>query len=154
ILCFTPLNAYVAGTSRLAYALARAGDLPARLAALSGRHVPHRAILALAASTLAALGLTYVLGLRLADLLPFSTSAFLATYILSMASGVPLLPRRASALAAVGLVACLIVLAFAGTHVLSLAAVPFAALRYRRPSSPAGQGQASRSRGPPRTEAV
>src|SRR5205807_852015 len=67
ILCFTPLNAYVAGTSRLAYALARAGDLPARLASLNDRHVPQRAILALGASTLAALGLTYVLGLRLAD---------------------------------------------------------------------------------------
>src|SRR5205823_5645829 len=65
ILCFTPLNAYVAGTSRLAYALARAGDLPARLASLNGRDVPQRAILALGASTLAALGLTYVLGLRL-----------------------------------------------------------------------------------------
>ena len=154
ILCFTPLNAYVAGTSRLAYALARAGDLPARLASLNDRHVPQRAILALGASTLAALGLTYVLGLRLADLLPFSTSAFLATYILSMAAGVRLLRGRASTLAAVGLVACLIVLAFAGTHVLWIAAVSFAALLYRRPSSSAGQDKVSRETGATLAEEV
>src|SRR5437870_1976913 len=106
------------------------------------------------AITLAALGLTYVLGLRLADLLPFSTSAFLATYILSMAAGVRLLRGRASTLAAVGLVACLIVLAFAGTHVLWIAAVSFAALLYRRPSSSAGQDKVSRETGAPLTEEV
>lgn len=134
ILCFTPLNAYVAGTSRLAYALARSRDLPIDLASLSSRHVPQRAILALGGSTLAALGLTYVFGLRLADLLPISTSAFLATYILSMAAGVRLLRGREATLAAVGLVACLIVLAFAGAHLLWIAAVSLAALLYRRPS--------------------
>jgi amino acid efflux transporter len=136
ILCFTPLNAYVAGLSRLAYALAGSGDLPSYFSSLSARaHVPHRAIVALFIGTLAALGATYVLGLRMADLLPFSTSAFLATYILSMAAGVRLLRGGEAVLALVGLVACLTVLAFAGAHLLWIAAVSTAALLYRRPRS-------------------
>ena len=71
-----------------------------------------------------------------------------------MAAGVRLLRGRASTLAAVGLVACLIVLAFAGTHVLWIAAVSFAALLYRRPSSSAGQDKVSRETGAPLTEEV
>ena len=135
ILCFTPLNAYVAGTSRLAYALARSGDLPAWLGALSTRaRVPHRAIAALASTSFCALGATYVLGLRLADLLPLSTTAFLATYILSMAAGIRLLRGGAAVLAGVGLVACLAVLFFAGAHVVWIAVVSAAALLYRRSS--------------------
>lgn len=133
ILCFTPLNAYVAGTSRLVYALAGSGDLPEWLDSLSASaRVPQRAILALATLTLGSLAVTYVLGLRLADLLPFSTSAFLATYVLSMAAGVRLLRGREAALALIGLVACVVVLFFTGAHLVWIAAVSAAALLYRQ----------------------
>jgi amino acid efflux transporter len=133
ILCFTPLNAYVAGTSRLAFALAGSGDLPAWLDVLSAKaRVPHRAILALGALSLSSLAATYVLGLRPSDLLPFSTSAFLATYVLSMAAGVRLLRGREALLAAVGLVACVGVLFFTGAHLLWIASVFAVAVLYRR----------------------
>src|SRR3989442_11915115 len=92
-LCFTPLNAYVAGTSRLAYSLARSGDLPDWLGALHPRTgVPHRALLAQGVACLLALAITYAAAPRSADLLPLSTSSFIATYVLSIAAAVRLLP--------------------------------------------------------------
>jgi len=131
LLCFTPLNAYVAGLSRLAYALARSGDLPAWVGALHPwTGVPHRALGALGVACLIALGATYAADLHGADLLPISTSSFIATYVLSMAAAVRLLRGADAVLAAVGLVACVIVLAFVGALVAWLVAVAVAASLY------------------------
>jgi amino acid efflux transporter len=91
VLVFTPLNAYVAGTSRLAYALARSGDLPQWVAALHPTtKVPHRALIALGLASLAALAVAYFRNIQMGQLLPLSTSSFLATYVLSMAAAVRL----------------------------------------------------------------
>lgn len=131
VLAFTPLNAYVAGTSRLAYALARSGDLPSWAGALHPRSkVPHRALIGLGVACVAATTLTYASGIRSADLLPLSTSSFIATYVLSMAAAVRLLSGKDAVLAAVGLVACLVVLAFVGALLAWLVAVSLAAALY------------------------
>jgi amino acid efflux transporter len=131
VLAFTPLNAYVAGTSRLAYSLARSGDLPSWVGALHPRtRVPHHALAGLAIACLAATALTYAGGIRTADLLPLSTSSFVATYVLSMAAAARLLRGRESLLAAVGLVACLVVSAFVGELLAWLLVVSLAAALY------------------------
>jgi len=131
VLAFTPLNAYVAGTSRLAYALARSGDLPSWVGELHPRSkVPHHALIGLGVACLAATTLTYAGGIRSADLLPLSTSSFIATYVLSMAAAVRLLSGKDAVLAAVGLVACLVVLAFVGALLAWLVAVSLAAALY------------------------
>ena len=141
LLCFIPVNAYVAGTSRLVHALAARRQLPPPLAALSASGTPRRAILALAGASACALAAAYLGRLDAADLLPVSTSSFLATYVLSMAAAAKLLrpPLRYAAL--VSLAACLAVLWFVGPLVLWLGAVAAAALLYqwlanRRPAAP------------------
>ncbi len=131
VLAFTPLNAYVAGTSRLAYALACSGDLPSWAARLHPTtRVPHRVLAVLGGACLAALVVAYAADLGIARLLPISTSSFLATYVLSMAAAVRLLDGRAAWLAAISLVACVTVLAFVGALVVWLLAVSAAALVY------------------------
>jgi amino acid efflux transporter len=133
VLCLTPLNAYTAGISRLAYSLARSRDLPVWLAALHPRtRVPHRALGVFGIACLVALGTSHAFGLRSADLLALSTSSFIATYVLSMAAAVRLLRSHERVIAVVGLAACAIVLAFVGALVLWLAAVAIAAIVYRR----------------------
>lgn len=131
ILAFTPLNAYLAGMSRLAYAQARSGDLPRWAARLHPvTQVPHRILAVLAAGSFAALAIAYVAELGIADLLPLSTSSFLATYVLSMAAAVRLLDGRAAWMARIALTACIGVLAFAGIQIVWLIAVMLAAVIY------------------------
>lgn len=65
-------------------------------------------------------------------MLPFSTSSFLATYVLSMAAAVKLLRPPMSGLAALSLVACVGMLAFVGPLLGWIAAVTLAALLYQR----------------------
>lgn len=140
VLAFTPLNAYVAGMSRLAYAMARSGDLPGWAARLHpATQVPHRILLVLGAACLAALGVAYVADLGIAELLPISTSSFLATYVLSMTAAVRLLDGGARVLAVISLVACVAVLAFAGALALWLVGVAAVALAYGAWTARAGQ---------------
>ncbi len=84
----------------------------------------------LAAGSFAALAIAYVAELGIADLLPLSTSSFLATYVLSMAAAVRLLDGRATWMARVALAACIGVLAFAGIQIVWLIAVMLAAVIY------------------------
>ena len=77
---FPVANAYTAGLSRLAAALARRRALPAWLGPLDERGVPRRALAALAVIGLGALVVAYFTDLRIADLLAPSNSAFIATY--------------------------------------------------------------------------
>ncbi len=130
VLAFTPLNAYVAGTSRLAYALARSGDLPHWAAKLHPTSkVPHRALVVLGGACLVALAWAYFRNLQIAQLLPLSTSSFVATYVLSMAAAVRLLKGKEAALAAISLAGCLVGLAFVGALALWLLGVSVAARR-------------------------
>jgi amino acid efflux transporter len=146
VLTFLPLNAYVAGMSRLVYALAQGGDLPLWAGALHRRtKVPHRALLVMGALSVVAIGLAYRYQLGISSLLPLSTSSFIATYVMSMAAAVRLLKGVPAVLAAVSLVGCLVILFFVGALVLWLAAVALASVLYglaanrRRLVSPTGR---------------
>jgi len=133
VMAFMPINAYVAGISRLAYGLARSGDIPQAFAALHpATKVPHRVLLVMGTACLFAIAVAWRMGWDMPRLLPISTSSFLATYVLSMAAAWKLLPGRGRWLAAVGLLACLAVLAFVGVLVGWLLAVSLAALLYQR----------------------
>ena len=84
----------------------------------------------LGAACLVALVCAYFRNLQIAQLLPLSTSSFVATYVLSMAAAVRLLRGREAALAAISLAGCLVVLAFVGPLSLWLIAVSLAAVSY------------------------
>lgn len=131
VLTFLPLNAYVAGMSRLVYALAQAGDLPLWVGALHPKtKVPHRALLVMGALSVAAIGLAYRYQLGISSLLPLSTSSFIATYVLSMAAAARLLKGFPAVLAIFSLVGCLFILLFVGALVLWVATVALASVLY------------------------
>ncbi|NMO23265.1 amino acid permease [Pyxidicoccus fallax] len=132
LLSFIPMNAYVAGTSRLTFALGERRQLPSWLGVTSASGTPHRALAALGAAALLGLAATYLGRLRIADLLPFSTSSFLATYVLSMAAASKLLRPPLSYAALLSLVACTAVLFFVGTFLAWVAAVTVCALAYQQ----------------------
>lgn len=132
LLSFIPLNAYIAGTSRLVYALGQRGHLPRGLGVLSPGGNPRRALAALLAASALAWVVTLAVRLRIGDLLPLSTSAFLATYVVSMAAAVRLLRGPLAWAAGVGLTACVVVLGFVGVMLGWVAAVVVACLLYQR----------------------
>ena len=131
LLCFIPVNAYVAGTSRLVFALGERRQLPSWFGTLSPSGIPRRALLALGAAAAIALWVAHLGQLDTARLLPISTSSFLATYVLSMAAAIRLLRAPLSHAAGVSLVACVIVLFFVGPLLLWLGVVAGAALLYQ-----------------------
>jgi amino acid efflux transporter len=144
VLTFLPLNAYVAGMSRLVFALAQGGDLPLWVGALHPKtKVPHRALLVMGAFSVVAIGLSYRYQLGISSLLPLSTSSFIATYVMSMAAAARLLKGLPAVLAVVSLVGCLLILLFVGALVLWVATVALASILYglaadsrRRPVPP------------------
>lgn len=131
LLCFIPVNAYVAGTSRLVFALGERRQMPAWLGVVSPSGTPHRALLALGAGFAGAVWLAHARHLGIPELLPYSTSSFLATYILSMAAAARLLAPPLKHAAALSLVACVVVLYFVGPVVVWLGAVAGSALVYQ-----------------------
>jgi len=146
VLTFLPLNAYVAGMSRLVYALAQAGDLPLWAGTLHPKtKVPHRALLVVGALCVVAIGLAYRYQLGISSLLPLSTSSFIATYVMSMAAAVRLLKGMPAVLAVVSLAGCVVILFFVGALVFWLAAVALASVLYglaanrKRLVTPAGR---------------
>jgi amino acid efflux transporter len=132
LLSFIPVNAYVAGTSRLAFALGQRRQLPAWLGVTDAFGTPQRALWSLFTVSMLALSVSFFFKLRIADLLPFSTSSFLATYVLSMAAAVRLLRAPLAHAAIVSLVACTVVFFFVGTLLAWVAGVAACALVYQR----------------------
>jgi APA family basic amino acid/polyamine antiporter len=119
------LLSLLVGVSRTALAMAREGDLPRGLAAVSARtRVPHRAELAVAAAVLA---LVLVLDLR--DAVGFSSVAVLVYYAVANACALTL-PGGRRVLPAAGLVGCvvLVVTLPVGSVVTGLAVLAAAAL--------------------------
>ena len=129
---FPVANAYTAALPRLAAALARRRALPSWLGPLDARGVPRRALAVLGAVGGTSLLIAYITGLGLADLLAPSTSAFIATYVLSMAAALRLLRPPLRYGAAIALVACVVVLVFTGANMLWILAVAAASLLYTR----------------------
>jgi amino acid efflux transporter len=132
LLCFIPVNAYIAGTSRLVFALGERGQLPRWLGHLSAGGTPRRAVVALGLAAGVALVGTALAQGDIAGLLPVSTASFLATYVLSMAAAVKLLRPPMSYAAFGSLLACVAVLPFVGTALLWIAGVAVACLAYQR----------------------
>jgi amino acid efflux transporter len=129
---FGAVNAYLAGTSRLGYAMGRERQLPGWFAALHPRwNTPHHTLLFLCAGFLGWLAASYFFGLTVADLLPISTSSYLTTYVLSMAAGVRLLSGWGRAAALTSLAACIVVLLFIGVFFVWVGGVTAACLAYQ-----------------------
>jgi amino acid efflux transporter len=126
------VNAFVAATSRLGYALARDGSFPRVLARLDFRGVPQTSVVAVALWAGLALGVTYAAGWEAEQLLIVPNSLVLITYILGMAAGVRLLRSRGRAAAAFALMLCLGLVPFAGVALVLPAAVAIAAIAYKR----------------------
>lgn len=145
LLSFIPFNAYIAGTSRLTFALGERGQLPRWLGVMSRNGTPRRAIVTLGVIVVVALAVALGWHVRIDDLLPLSTSSFLATYVLSMAAAVRLLRGPILYAAVVSLAACGVVLLFVGPLIGWIAGVSACALVYQslsaRRQSPAAPEQ-------------
>jgi amino acid efflux transporter len=131
-LSFPVINAYTAGMTRLASALGRRQQLPPWLGVMTPNGTPRRALAALAVLVAVAMTVAYIARLQIGDLLPLSTSSFIATYVLSMAAGVRLLRPPMAYAAAIALAACTLVLLFTGLLLGWIAIVALSSLAYQR----------------------
>jgi amino acid efflux transporter len=125
-------NAFVAATSRLGYALGRDRSLPAPMARLSTRDVPHVAIAIVGGIATGALLLAFVAGWGADAFLVVPNSLVVIVYVIAMAAGVRLLAGSARAVAAVATLLCLTILPFVGLSLAIPAGVAGAALLYNR----------------------
>lgn len=132
LLCFIPMNAYVAGTSRLVFALGERRQLPAWFGVTDAKGTPLRALGVLFALSMIALFIAWAVRVGIDALLPFSSAAFIATYVLSMAAAVKLLTGPLRLAAVVSLIACAVVIAFVGKLLWWVAFVSACALLYQR----------------------
>jgi amino acid efflux transporter len=117
-------NAYVAGATRLAGALADDGSMPRAMAR------PHAPLAVIAAASVAILG---ILATGLVDVDPIVraiSTCFVAVYVAATAAGVRLLDGRRRAAAALSLALVVVVLAFSGAFIAAPAAVGLAALAF------------------------
>lgn len=110
------IHTYVAGFSRLVYAQARSGDLPAYFAELHPHwRTPVRVFIALAIPFIGVLGWDAFRPFSLNALISWPSAMFIALYILAMAAGWRLASRRTAKIrAASGLVLSLVALGFLG----------------------------------------
>jgi amino acid efflux transporter len=117
-------NAYIAGATRLAAALAADGSMPRAMTR------PHAPLAVIAAASVAILG---ILAAGLVDVDPIVraiSTCFVAVYVAATAAGVRLLDGRRRAAAALSLALVVVVLAFSGAFVAAPAAVGLAALAF------------------------
>ncbi len=132
VLSFAPVNAYTAGLSRLMFALGDRRQLPSWLGVATESGTPRRALGVLGALSAAAASVAYAAHWGIADLLPLSTSSFIATYVLSMAAAVRLLRPPLRYAAAASFVACTTVLFFVGPLLAWIGGITVCALAYQR----------------------
>jgi amino acid efflux transporter len=132
VLSFAPVNAYTAGIGRLISALGRRRQLPAWLGVDSESGTPRRALGAMGALIAVAASVAYFAGWSIADLLPLSTSSFIATYVLSMAAAVRLLRPPLRYTASISLAACILVLFFAGPLLVWIIGIAACSLGYQQ----------------------
>ncbi|HED6265091.1 L-methionine/branched-chain amino acid transporter [Enterobacter bugandensis] len=111
--CFASLNIYIQSFARLVWSQARYKP-ESRLAQLSKRQLPMNALNAvLGCCVLSSLGI-YLLDINLDALIIYANGIFIMIYLLCMLSGCHLLRGRYKALAVVGGVLCLLLLAMVG----------------------------------------
>lgn len=124
-------NAFIAAASRLGYALARDGALPARLARLNARQVPASAIALTAVIAAAVLLVSFMYDIGAARILTVPSVLGITTYVLGLGAGIRLLSGYARWLAVVGIGPCLVLLPFAGWALLVPVAIAASALAWR-----------------------
>jgi amino acid efflux transporter len=128
---FATVNAYVAGTSRLGFALGRAKQLPDWFAVLHPRwQTPHHSLAVIVFGFVVSTAASYVFDIRLPQVVPLLTSATIVTYLVTMAAGIKLLKGAGRVGAVINLVAFLIVLPFLGGYLVWIAIVVIACLVY------------------------
>ncbi|EML5380107.1 L-methionine/branched-chain amino acid transporter [Enterobacter bugandensis] len=111
--CFASLNIYIQSFARLVWSQARYKP-ESRLARLSKRQLPMNALNAvLGCCVLSSLGI-YLLDINLDALIIYANGIFIMIYLLCMLAGCRLLKGRYKALAVVGGVLCLLLLAMVG----------------------------------------
>ncbi|MCK7066501.1 L-methionine/branched-chain amino acid transporter [Enterobacter bugandensis] len=111
--CFASLNIYIQSFARLVWSQARYKP-ESRLARLSKRQLPMNALNAvLGCCVLSSLGI-YLLDINLDALIVYANGIFIMIYLLCMLAGCRLLKGRYKALAVVGGVLCLLLLAMVG----------------------------------------
>src|SRR5207245_10359239 len=103
--------------------LVRLHQHPGWRGVVSAAGTPLRALCVMGTLCAAAAALSYVAGWNIPDLLPLSTSSFIATYVLSMAAAMRLLDPPLRYAAAVSLAACVGVLFFAWALLVWMAGV-------------------------------
>ncbi len=145
LLSFATTHAYLTGFSRLVYAQARRGEMPAYLAALHPRHAtPSWVLITLGVLFLLFLGAIALFRLSLATLILLPASVFVLLYALAMAAAVRLLARSwERVLALLGCLATLAAVPFTGPVLLyPLAVLALSLLLYRRLAAPTEKGDA------------
>ncbi|ENB7195326.1 L-methionine/branched-chain amino acid transporter [Enterobacter bugandensis] len=111
--CFASLNIYIQSFARLVWSQARYKP-ESRLARLSKRQLPMNALNAvLGCCVLSSLGI-YLLDINLDALIIYANGIFIMIYLLCMLAGCRLLKGRYKALAVIGGVLCLLLLAMVG----------------------------------------
>lgn len=111
--CFASLNIYIQSFARLVWSQARYKP-ESRLARLSKRQLPMNALNAVVGCcVLSSLGI-YLLDINLDALIIYANGIFIMIYLLCMLAGCRLLKGRYKALAVVGGVLCLLLLAMVG----------------------------------------
>ncbi|HEY7983782.1 MAG TPA: amino acid permease, partial [Ktedonobacterales bacterium] len=131
IVCLGTINAFIAGASRLAYALARDRAAPDWLGGLDARGTPTPAVWLIGLFAGAGLVLTYFTGLSLDFWLALPNTLVLLTYILGMAAAARLLNGVARLLAIVTLLMCLVALPFTGLALGPALLIALVAMCYR-----------------------
>ncbi|GHO85846.1 APC family permease [Dictyobacter formicarum] len=126
------VNAYVAASSRLGYALARDRALPGWLEQLDRQGIPRRSLLFIGVVALLGLILTYLVGWSASSLLIIPNSLGIATYVIGTAAGAWLLAGLSRWLAAGSCLLCLAIFFFAGTSIAIPLIIATVALVYRQ----------------------
>ncbi len=99
--CFATVNIYLQGFSRLIWAQARHGRMPAILGETSTRGVPANALIAVCALSGLCLTIATLCALSLDDLIRYANGLFVLVYLVSMAAAVKLFTGPGRWLAAI-----------------------------------------------------
>ena len=111
--CFASLSIYIQSFARLVWSQAR--DKPDHyLARLSSRQIPHNALNAVLVCCVISTLCIYALDINLDALIVYANGIFIMIYLLCMLAGCRLLKGRYRALAVVGGLLCLLLLAMVG----------------------------------------
>ncbi|QGY32325.1 APC family permease [Pantoea cypripedii] len=125
-------NAYIAGASRLGYALARDGAFPRFLGKLDKNGVPVNAVLCVGIFAFIGLGVSWLFDWGVEDLLSVPNALGIATYVIGLGAGYRLLTGKRRFMSLVGGTCCVVLMMFAGLSLLWPLGMALIAVLYRR----------------------